>query len=104
MARPNFGWWTKNVPAEVFNLHSRVEFEELFTSYQGSRHEIVGAVFDQAMQAGATSVVAEYRYLDADYRNEHSRFYSTTFRRYPSVAHRLHFFRDQGPEALDVKA
>ena len=30
--------------------------------------------------------------MDADYRSEHSAFYSTTFRRYPSVAHRLHFF------------
>jgi hypothetical protein len=37
-------------------------------------------------------VVVERRYIDLDYRSEHSRFYSGTFRRYPSVCHRLHFF------------
>ena len=42
----------------------------------------------------------ERRYIDADYRDEHSKFYSTTFRRYPSVAHRVHFFADAPPAAL----
>lgn len=40
------------------------------------------------------AVLAERRYIDIDYRSEHSRFYSTTFVRYPSVCHRLHFFTD----------
>lgn len=103
MTRPNFEWWTRPYPAAVFDLYSRVEFADLFTTYQGTRHDILGAVIDQAMQAGARSAVAEYRYLDADYRNEHSRFYSTTFRRYPSVAHRIHFFSEDVPSsALDA--
>lgn len=54
----------------------------------------------QAFNLGAQSAVLEYRYLDPDYRNEHSRFYSTTFRRYPSVAHRLHFFGEPVPPEL----
>jgi len=43
--------------------------------------------------------VIEYRYIDPDYRSEHSRFYSITFRRYPSVAHRIHFFTLPPPAA-----
>lgn len=39
----------------------------------------------------AQTAVIEHRYIDPDYRDEHSKFWSTTFRRYPSVAHRLHF-------------
>ena len=38
--------------------------------------------------------MVEYRYLDPDWRNEHREFYATTFRRYPSIAHRLHFFAE----------
>lgn len=98
MSRPNFEWWTRPYPAAVFDLFSRGDFQDLFTTYQGVRHDVVGAVMSQAMAAGAKSVVAEYRYLDADYRNEHSRFYSTTFRRYPSVAHRLHYFKENVTE------
>jgi hypothetical protein len=46
------------------------------------------------------TVVVERRYIDADYRSEHSRFYSTTYRRYPSVCHRLHFFTTDVPSDL----
>ena len=42
-------------------------------------------------------MVIEFRYLDPDWRSEHRDFYATTFRRYPSVAHRLHFFSDLTP-------
>lgn len=46
------------------------------------------------------SIVIEQRYIDLDYRSEHSHFYSTTFTRYPSVCHRLHFFA--GPVDPDL--
>jgi hypothetical protein len=41
--------------------------------------------------------VVEYRYIDQDYRSEHQAFYAGTFRRYPSVAERLLFFRGRPP-------
>jgi hypothetical protein len=47
------------------------------------------------------SIVVERRYIDADYRSEHSSFYSTTFQRYPSVAHRLHFFTTRVADSLE---
>lgn len=105
MTGQSFDWWTRPEPAEVYDLHARSELQRLFSNYQGTRHDIVGEVLSQAQQAGARSVVAEHRYLDADYRNEHSRFYSTTFRRYPSIAHRLHFFANFVPTtALSMSA
>lgn len=48
------------------------------------------------------TVVVERRYIDADYRSEHARFYSGTYRRYPSVAHRLHFFRGRFDDLRDI--
>src|SRR5664279_866759 len=57
--------------------------------------EVLRTVLAHAIQAGAVSGLAEYRYTDADYRDEHQHFYSTTHRRYPSSAHRLHFFRNE---------
>ena len=67
--------------------------------YEGTRPSVVHEVFGQAYSLGAQMAVIEYRYLDPDYRSEHSRFYSTTFRRYPSVAHRVHFFAAPPPDA-----
>jgi hypothetical protein len=55
---------------------------------------VLQSVLSHALTLGARSAVIEFRYLDPDWRNEHREFYATTFRRYPSVAHRLHFFKD----------
>jgi hypothetical protein len=49
---------------------------------------------------GARTAVIEYRYTDVDYQSEHGRFYSQTFRHYPSTVHRLHFFREDPPNAV----
>ena len=46
------------------------------------------------------SVVVERRYIDLDYRSEHSHFYSTTFKRFPSICHRLHFFAEEVESGL----
>ena len=62
---------------------------------------VLREILAQAYRAGAQTAVIEFRYIDADYRDEHSAFYSTTFRRYPSVAHRIHFFTDPTTEQLD---
>jgi hypothetical protein len=90
----DFTSWTRDVPGEAFDLLLPADLLTLTSRYGGARVELFADVIFQAQRAGAVSVLAEYRYIDADYRSEHSRFYSTTFRRYPSVAHRLHFFRE----------
>lgn len=57
-------------------------------------------IIEIAQQHGVKSVLIERRYIDMDYRSEYSHFYSTTFRRYPSVSHRLHFFTRSLPRDL----
>jgi hypothetical protein len=86
--------WTDDTRVEFFDLDSRGDFLQLAALYEGIDPTLFHAVIHRARDAGARTVVAEHRYVDADYRSEHSAFYSTTFRRYPSVAHRLHFFSD----------
>jgi hypothetical protein len=56
---------------------------------------VLQAVIAHALRLGACSLIIEYRYLDPDWRNEHQEFYASTFRRYPSVAHRMHFFEER---------
>lgn len=73
---------------------TQVDALDTLADFYGSRDssDVVTNVLSRAYGLGAQTAVVEQRYVDPDYRNEHSRFYSTTFRRYPSVAHRVHFF------------
>jgi len=94
-----FADWTppEPEPARIIDLRPEGALLGLIRYYQGSRPAVVQEVLGQAYSLGAQTAVIEFRYLDPDYRSEHSRFYSTTFRRYPSVAHRLHFFARPPP-------
>ena len=92
--------WSYDHPADAVDLTRPGALNSLLDKYSGSRPDVLTNVLAHAFASGAQSAVLEYRYIDADYRNEHSRFYSTTFRRYPSIAHRLHFFTEQMPSAL----
>jgi len=97
----NFQEWTPSEPARIVDLRPPGAFLDLSRYYGGSAPKVVEEVFGQAYSLGARMAVIEYRYLDPDYRSEHSRFYSTTFRRYPSVGHRVHFFFDPPPVELE---
>jgi len=79
------------VPALLVDLREAGALDYLVDEYGQRRPLVLKQVLGHAYAAGAQTAVIEYRYIDADYRDEHSRFYSTTFRRYPSVAHRIHF-------------
>jgi len=87
-------------PANAFDLSRAGALSSLLHTYGGANPQVLQTVLGQAFSLGAQTAVVEYRYLDADYRNEHSRFYSTTFRRYPSAADRLHFFTAPIPPEL----
>lgn len=86
--------WTHVESARTFDLYKPPDLAELWAEYGGLQPKLFARVVAAADGAGARSVLAEYRYIDADYRSEYSNFYSTTYQRYPSVAHRLHFFSE----------
>lgn len=99
----NFADWAgpPGEPGLVVDLRVPGALGELLTRYGAARPRVLANVLAHAYGLGAQMAVIEYRYLDADYRNEHSRFYSGTFRRYPSIAHRIHFFSTAPPAELD---
>jgi hypothetical protein len=72
----------------------------LLETYGGARPRVLQAVLSHAFKLGARTAIIEYRYIDQDWRNEHKAFYTGTFRRYPSVAHRIHFFENSAPLEL----
>ncbi|MFP5326265.1 MAG: hypothetical protein ACLGHT_02145 [Acidimicrobiia bacterium] len=92
-----FSEWTPPEPARIVDLRPDGALLRLTRYYEGTRPGVVYEVFGQAYSLGAQMAVIEHRYVDPDYRSEHSRFYSITFRRYPSVAHRVHFFSAPPP-------
>jgi hypothetical protein len=96
----NLQAWSRDHPADAVDLLRPGALASLLDTYGGARPDVLANILAHAYAIGAQSAVLEYRYVDPDYRNEHSRFYSTTFRRYPAVAHRLHLFADQIPATL----
>jgi hypothetical protein len=72
----------------------------LLDRYGGARPRVLQSVLAHAFSLGAQTAIIEFRYIDSDWRDEHKAFYTGTFRRYASVAHRLHFF--SGPLSDDV--
>ncbi|HVC78228.1 MAG TPA: hypothetical protein VND96_17090 [Candidatus Micrarchaeaceae archaeon] len=77
---------------------------DLVSRYASARPDVLEAALAHVFGIGAQTVAIEHRYIDLDYRNEHSRFYSGTFRRYPSVTHRLHFFASPLPAKMEDPA
>lgn len=71
---------------------------DLYTGGRGSPQ--LERIVELAEHHGVTHLIIERRYIDFDWRSEHSRFYSTTFARYPSVCHRIHMFRAEVPADL----
>lgn len=53
----------------------------------------ISSIFDHVQELNCRTVLVETRYIDLDYRNEYSNFYSKTFTRHRSTCERLHFFR-----------
>lgn len=85
-------WSDEQEPASAFDLSDPGALWWLLDRYGHTNPTVLQAVLGQVFAMGASSAVLEYRYVDADWRSEHAQFYGGTFRRYPSVAHRLHFF------------
>ncbi len=94
----NLAQWSPDKPLRVVDLRNSLQVAALFNDYSPSvstpppASAAFGKVVEHGIALGASTAVVEHRYLDPDWRSEHAAFYSKTFRRYPGVAHRLHFF------------
>ena len=83
----------------MVNLADERSVPWLLDTYGGVQPQVLQSVIAHALSIGARTAIVEFRYLDPDWRNEHREFYATTFRRYPSITHRLHFFAES-PDPL----
>jgi hypothetical protein len=94
-------WSPDDGPGEVHDSSQPQVWDKLTADYtNGNGNPALERIFEIARQHGVVSVVREYRYIDADWRSQHAHFYNGTFRRYPSVCHRLHFFTRPVPTDL----
>jgi hypothetical protein len=86
-------WSPDDEPGEVVDVSTDDGWEYIHSTYASKANDPpLRRIIEIAKEHGTVSVVVERRYIDADWRNEHAHFYGSTFRRYPSVCHRLHFF------------
>jgi len=91
---------TKLAPAEILYRGWPARLRE--DHGRGWRNEPLERIIEIAEDHRVESVVIERRYIDPDYRSEHSRFYSGTFREHPSFCDRLHFFTRATPADLNL--
>lgn len=98
----NFGEWTAfDEPFALINVTSQTGWDKIRSDYAAAHDRPLERVIEIAKAHGVVTVLVEYRYIDADWRSEHAHFYGSTFKRYPSVCHRLHFFADEVPADFD---
>jgi len=94
-------WSPDDRPGEVHSIESEADLVDLARRYSADgNNRALNRILDIARQHGVKSVVIENRYIDSDWRSQHAEFYGSTFTRYPSVCHRLHFFTAVIPSNL----
>ncbi len=74
------------------------QLEKTFAPYHGNDSPLI-ALFDRLYQPPyhCETVVFEFDYVDRDYQDEFSAFYSRSFKSYPARTTRLHFFASRIP-------
>ena len=101
VGRRFFDWTPDDAAAVIISTDTDAGYDRVRNTYAPRGNSAaLEQLLNISARHGVRSIVVERRYIDADYRSEHSRFYSTTFQRYPSVAHRLHFFTAEVPPDL----
>jgi hypothetical protein len=86
-------WAEPHLPPE--NLSLPGEWPTLKKRYAtlAGESDVLPAVYGLANGLGATQASIEFDYIDADYRDEFSHFYATTFRALPDRCERIHFLK-----------
>ncbi len=98
-------WSPDDTPGIVLDVTRPGAWDDLAHFYAGAtRNEPLQRIIEIAKALNVVNVVVERRYIDLDWRSEHAHYYGHTFRRYPSVCHRLHFFTTRVPDDLIRKS
>lgn len=86
---------TETTSTTALPLENDADWMVLLRSVSGNGlpHPAVANIIEKLRAAGAQSALVEHDYLDRDYSDEFSTFYSRLFQRYRRRTRRLHFFR-----------
>ena len=80
-------WSPDDSPGEVHKTSKPEIWDRLLDYYTNSNgNRALARVFTIARDHGVVSVVCERRYIDADWRSQHARFYNGTFVAIPPCA------------------
>ncbi len=93
-------WWLDARPWQVGTPDPQGGWPALTRYLTGSNTEPLKRILSVIDEHGGNAVIIEAGYMGVDYRAEYSAFYSQLFQSVPDSAHRLHFFRFLGPEAV----
>ena len=93
-----FQWTVDDEPGDVVDVSVAGGWDFIRDRFAPEGNAALDQIILIAKEHEVSVVFVERRYIDIDFRSEHTGFYGGTFRRYPSVCHRLHFFKGE----LDV--
>ena len=91
MAHGVVPWVDPIAPAEVLHPATDTDWAAIVTTYAGADTPFARVVA-VARESGCRTVVIEHRYIDLDFRGEHSAFWSMRFDVPSPFTRRLHFF------------
>lgn len=84
--------WEEPDPADLVRLETDRDWARFRRRYTNLHPRPFERCLEVARSGGARTAVIETRYLDPDYRSEHSAFFARSFPPTPDSAHRIHFF------------
>lgn len=87
-------WVDPALYGEVLHPETDADWNDLIEAYAGPDTPFA-TVLAVARESGCKTVVVEYRYVDLDYRSEHSAFWSLRFEVPSPFTRRLHFFKNK---------
>ncbi len=91
---------------KIFHLETQNDWEEFFNIYKSNWDNVLPLenIFNLVKNKARTAL-EEKNYVDIDYRNEYSNFYSKSFKKYEQFSTRLHFFEEKINPAhpIDIK-
>jgi len=83
-----------NLDYAVGKLDTPEDWAGLADVLGGNDQRPVHSIIRHLIMLGATSYLAESRYIDRDYSADYQRFYAQTFRPYDRHCRRVHFFQE----------
>ena len=90
---------------DLYHMKKQEDWDSLKAQYESPYRGkgVFSNISALAELLGCRTVLSEKDYVDYDYRNEFSHFYSAVFTPYSNLCQRLHFFKDRIASVQELK-